>query len=67
MITAVATYRGRCLSELELTGITTDPQVIAKVVKLLRGEEPHLVEEPVTPSRRRQSSLRMVRVDSHGT
>lgn len=59
MITVVATYKGRCLSELELAGLTSNPATVAKVIGLLRDEEPHLVQKSPAFTRRR-GSLRVV-------
>jgi hypothetical protein len=56
MITALALHSGRVLSEFELIGLTTDPDVIAHVLPFVEKVAPHLV-----PPRRKASRRASVR------
>jgi hypothetical protein len=52
MVTALALYTGRALSELQLIGLTTDPEVIAIVLPMVEEVAPRLVPPSRKASRR---------------
>jgi hypothetical protein len=43
MVTALALYAGRALSEFELVGMTTNPTMIQQVLAILAKEDAHLL------------------------
>jgi len=46
MVTALALYAARSLSEFELVGITCNPAAIEEVLSILAEQEPHLICKP---------------------
>jgi hypothetical protein len=51
MVTALALYSGRALSEFELVGLTTNPELVRQVLALLADHDPALLRKPRKPKR----------------
>lgn len=43
MVTALALYSGRALSEFELVGMMTDPAVIKQVLAIIADDDPNFL------------------------
>jgi hypothetical protein len=43
MVTALALYKGRSLSEFELVGLTTDPAIIGEILVIVETYDPTLL------------------------
>jgi hypothetical protein len=52
MVTALALYTGRALSEFELVGLTTNPSIIEQVLDILAKDDPPLIPTGKKPRRR---------------
>jgi hypothetical protein len=58
MVTALALYSGRALSEFELVGLTTDPELVRQVLTLLAEHDPALLRKP--RKLKRPSTLQLI-------
>lgn len=67
MVTVLALYTGRTLTEFELVGLSTDKRLVSRVIELLAEHDAQLLSKTDDHKRAQGASLRVVSTEGEET